>query len=150
MASVHDAAIIARQRVAMFLDMGSISSGDSELLRSVSEPWLAKHLAEGSYLGWLAVREGTVVAGGGVFIRELGPVPGCLRIGRWAHIANIYTAPAHRRRGLARQIMETILHWCKSSAIDQITLTASKDGELLYQKLGFIPTSDMRLGPSGI
>jgi GNAT superfamily N-acetyltransferase len=144
-AGTGDAAIIARHRASMFRDMGSVSAQDSELLRKASEPWLSDLLANGQYLAWLVEHRGTVVAGGGVFVRETGPVPGCYRMGWLAHVANIYTEPTHRRRGLARRLMETILSWCASQGIDQVTLGASDEGRPLYESLGFQPTSEMKL-----
>jgi GNAT superfamily N-acetyltransferase len=142
---VEDAKVIARQRAAMFRDMGSVSAEESELLREASEPWLSSHLADRTYLGWLVEHGGEVVAGGGIFIGELGPVPGCYRMGRRGHIANLYTESAHRRRGLARRLMQTMLNWCESNGIDHVTLAASDEGRPLYESLGFEPTSEMKL-----
>jgi GNAT superfamily N-acetyltransferase len=131
-ADPHDASLIARQRASMFRDMGNVSPEESELLRKASEPWLFELLAGGEYLGWLVEHERTVVAGGGIFVRTLGPLPGCYRVGRWGHIANFYTEPAHRRRRLARRLMETILDWCSSHDIDHVTLATSDEGRPLY------------------
>jgi len=144
-AGVDDAKTIVRHRVSMFRDMGSLPAEKSDLLRDASEPWLCERLNDGDYLGWLVEHRGIVVAGGGIFIRESGPVPGCYRRGRWGHIANMYTEPAHRRRGLARRLMETILDWCVWNGIDQVSLAASDEGRPLYESLGFKPTSEMRL-----
>ena len=96
-------------------------------------------------MGWLVEQRRTVVAGGGIFVRELGPVPGCYRVGRWGHIANLYTEPAHRRHGLARRLMRTMLDWCNSHDIDHVTLAASDEGRPLYESLGFKATSEMKL-----
>ena len=78
-AEPRDAPLIARQRASMFRDMGNVSPEESELLRKASEPWLFELLASGEYLGWLVEHERTVVAGGGILVRTLGPVPGCYR-----------------------------------------------------------------------
>ncbi len=91
------------------------------------------------------LHRGEVVGGGGIHIRDLGPVPGCCEGGRLGHIANIYTDPAHRRRGLARKLMTTILTWAKVEQLDRITLSASADGRPLYEKLGFVTNSEMQL-----
>jgi len=144
-AGPRDAQLVARQRAAMFRDMGSVSPEDAELLRSASEPWLSGLLANGDYIGWLVEHRRIVVAGGGILIRESGPVPGCYRVGRWGHIANLYTEPGHRRRGLARRLMKTILDWCVAHDIDDVTLAASDEGRPLYESLGFKSTSEMSL-----
>jgi GNAT superfamily N-acetyltransferase len=144
-AGAHDAKVVALQRASMFRDMGSVSADESELLRRAGEPWLSGKLTNGDYVGWLVEHRGIVVAGGGIFVRELGPVPGCYRVGRWGHIANLYTEPSHRRRGLARRLMRTILDWCMVYQFDHVTLSASDEGRPLYESLGFSTTSEMSL-----
>jgi GNAT superfamily N-acetyltransferase len=136
-AHAEDAATIAGHRAAMFRDMGDLPAGDFEILRKASEDWLRTRLANGEYLGWLVEEDGAVVAGGGVLLGEMWPSPGCCRVGRWAHVGNVYTERSHRRRGLARSVMGKILQWCSSNAIDYVTLAASREGRPLYESLEF-------------
>lgn len=77
-------------------------------------------------------------------MRERGPAPGCLRVGKWAHIVDAHPEPQCRRQGLARRLM-TILAWCRDSEVDHVTLGASPQGLSLYESLGFKPTSQMKL-----
>jgi GNAT superfamily N-acetyltransferase len=144
-ASPADAEVIARHRALMFRDMGSIPEGDVEEFFAASVPWLNRLLVTGEYVGWLALWGEEVVAGGGLHLRETGPLPGCYHVGRGGHIGNIYTAPEHRRRGLARLIMTRILEWNEINQLNQLTLTASEEGRPLYQSLGFTCTEDMKL-----
>jgi GNAT superfamily N-acetyltransferase len=65
--------------------------------------------------------------------------------GRWGHIASLYTEPSHRRRGLARRLMRTILDWCMVHQVDHVTLSASDEGRPLYESLSFSTTSEMSL-----
>ena len=58
---------------------------------------------------------------------------------------NVYTEPAHRRRGLSRRLMSELIAWCRAHGITRITLHASTDGRPLYEGLGFTPTNEMRL-----
>jgi GNAT superfamily N-acetyltransferase len=138
-ADAGDAATIAQHRAAMFRDMGLLPTDDYDVLCKASENWLAPRLASGEYVGWLVEQNGAVVAGGGVLLREMSPMPGCCRAGRWAHVGNVYTERGQRRRGLARLVMEEILQWCKSNAIDHVTLAASEEGRPLYQLFDFEP-----------
>jgi GNAT superfamily N-acetyltransferase len=140
-----DIPVIAHHRAAMFRDMGSIPEQDYELLRQASAGWVGGLLASRGYAGWLVEHQRAVVAGGGILLSDLAPGPGSYRMSRWAHIVNVYTEPAHRRRGLARQVMQTMLDWCAHESFHFVTLHASDEGRPLYQSLGFVPTNEMRL-----
>jgi GNAT superfamily N-acetyltransferase len=143
-ATAGDVALIARHRAAMFRDMGDVDESGEETLRRNSEPWLAGLFAADAYRGWIVDFGGEPVCGGGAWLRELPPRPGCLAGGRWALVMNVYTDPAHRRRGLAKVLMAEVIAWCSINA-DQVTLAASKEGRPLYEQLGFVATNDMRL-----
>jgi len=127
----------------MFRDMGSIPHDDYERFRHASADWLRAVFVRDGYAGWMVEHQSEIVAGGGVLLREMGPLPGCYRLSRWAHIVNVYTEPAYRRRGLARWIMQIMLDWCTNQAFDLVTLAASDEGRPLYKSLGFVPTNDM-------
>jgi GNAT superfamily N-acetyltransferase len=106
---------------------------------------LKEALASGLYKGWLAqISDGTVLAGGGVL---LSPWPSHPRDPqpRRAHILNLYTYPNHRRKGLARMLMQTMIEWCRQQGFATVSLHASDDGKPLCQVLGFRPTNEMRL-----
>lgn len=141
----EDASIIARHRAWMFRDMGSVNEAECQQLLEVSTPWLASVLKSGEYVGWLVEYEREIVAGGGILLMDLGPRPGWFRMGRGGHIVNVYTEVAHRRRGLARKLVQEILAWCAEQKLDQVTLAASDEGRPLYESLGFVATNDMRL-----
>jgi len=59
---------------------------------------------------------------------------------------NVYTDPDYRRCGIARQLMATIITWCKQQGFARVTLHASGDGRQLYESLGFVDSNEMRLG----
>jgi GNAT superfamily N-acetyltransferase len=76
------------------------------------------------------------VAGAGLTILPWPPGPRD-RSGRLAFVYNVYTERAHRRRGLARRLMETIEDWCRAQGIGQVALQASDEGRPLYESLGY-------------
>jgi GNAT superfamily N-acetyltransferase len=144
-ATVADAGVIAHHRVAMFRDMGVLAEREAPTLHAASEAYLTAALRSGEYLGWLIDVQGQVVAGGGMLIRPLLPRPGRTQGGEEAYVLNVFTEPAHRRRGLARQLMQVILDWCVGRGITRLSLHASDDGRPLYVAMGFLQTNEMRL-----
>jgi GNAT superfamily N-acetyltransferase len=142
-ATVDDAGVIARHRAAMFFEMKYADEVESASIITASIPQLSEMIAKGDYSGWLVEIEEKVIAGGGVMMRRLLPRPGSLQGGEEAYIMNIYTELEHRRRGVARKIMETILEWCGERGFARVTLHPSDEGESLYLNLGFERTKEM-------
>lgn len=139
-----DVEIICAHRRAMFGAMGSarerIAAMDAPFAR-----WLTPRLARGEYCGWLAENaHGTVIAGVGLWLVAGPPTPSDQSLQR-GYVFNVFTEPDFRRRGIARQLMNTVMAWCRANEIRVIALHASDDGRALYASLGFEPTNEMRI-----
>jgi RimJ/RimL family protein N-acetyltransferase len=154
-ASIGDAAVIARHRARMFQDMGDISGQTFDEFLAASQDWTERALARGEYIGWIAAPKSTpdlVVAGAGVQLRKVPPHPcrpprdGEFAQGRHAIVINVFTEPEWRRRGVALLLMEEILRWARQEKLDRLVLHASPQARSLYEKMGFIATSEMRFG----
>jgi len=145
-ATVTDAPIIVHHRRAMFTDMGLADSKDLDAMEATFAPYVMRALGNGSYRGWLAETDGgRVVAGGGLIVHEWPARPGQPSDPRRAYILNVYTEPDHRKRGLARRIVTTIIAWCRAERFWAVSLHASAYGRPLYESLGFEQTNEMRL-----
>ncbi|PXX41458.1 GNAT family N-acetyltransferase [Undibacterium pigrum] len=99
--------------------------------------WLAGTLAAGNYLGLLAQSGDTVVAGAGLSILDWGPIRGDTQ-GHRGRIVNVYTAPDWRRLGIARALVAGVLQLGKERGLKTFNLSASEQGQALYQDLGFV------------
>jgi len=119
----------------MFTDMGV--SFDADAVARPFRAWLQAHMASGSYRAWVVEHDGrTIVAGGGATIIPWPPGPRYPG-DRLAFVYNVYVEPAHRRRGLARRVMESIHAYCRANGITSLALNASADGRPLYESLGY-------------
>ncbi len=143
-ASPADVEVVVSHRLRMFADMGLGDDAARQAAAGASRPLMESALRDGWYHGWLAENGGRVVAGGGVAIVPFPPTPADPNPRR-AWILNMYTDPAHRRRGLATQILEEIVGWCREQGLKQVFLHASAAGRPLYVRAGFEATSEMRL-----
>ena len=134
-ATLADADLLVRHRLAMFTEMAV--AVDAATLDPAFRAWLAEMMPAGTYRAWLAEAAGGEVAGGGGITIIPWP-PGPRYAGdRLAFVYNVYTEPAHRRRGLARLIMDTIHAWCRDEGITSMALNASRDGKPLYESMGY-------------
>jgi GNAT superfamily N-acetyltransferase len=149
-AGLADLETILHHRRSMFRDMGEGSVAELDRMVEVARPWLARALGDGSYCHWLAVdssgadTSGAVAGGGGVLLSPwpANPFDPCTER---AIILNVYTEAGFRRRGIARQVMRVILAWVEARGLRSVNLHASDEGRVLYEKLGFVQTNEMRL-----
>src|SRR5262249_62103030 len=110
---------------------------DGPLLEREFRAWLAETMPAGTYRAWVVEDEaGTIVGGGGITILPWPPGPRYMG-SHLAFVYNVYVEPAHRRRGLARLVMEAIHSWCRANRIASIALNASRDGQPLYEAMGY-------------
>ena len=145
LARISDAEVIARQRVAMFRDMGEIENpDDAAALESSARARLVEQLGSGEYVGWLAEQDATVIGGAGVLIHQYHPSPQNLRGRPTAYVLNVYIDPSHRKQGVATAVMEAIARWCAEQDIPRISLHTSEGGRRLYERLGFAASNEMR------
>lgn len=145
--TLDDIPVILHHRRAMFEDMGRGTPGTLDESIELFRPTLERWLQDGTYRGFLAATaSGEVVGGGGLIVHEwpAGPL-GSRPSEQRAYILNVYTEPAYRRRGIARQIMEAIIECCRREGRCLVFLHASDQGRPIYEAMGFKPTNEMRL-----
>lgn len=58
--------------------------------------------------------------------------------GKVAYIANMFTSPDYRRRGLALEIMDMLVEEARKAGAGEVRLLASEPGRPVYEKYGFI------------
>ena len=144
-ASTADLDTLVLHRRAMFRDMGYSDAAALDSMAAKFRPWLLARMDSGDYLAWLVSGpDGSVAAGAGLWLMDWPPH----MIGtgtRRGNIVNVYTAEPYRRLGLARELMTTVLAWCRDNGTDTVILHASPSGRRLYESLGFQATNEMRL-----
>ncbi|ULQ61170.1 GNAT family N-acetyltransferase [Brucepastera parasyntrophica] len=57
--------------------------------------------------------------------------------GKTGTLLNVFTYPEYRNQGIAATLMKKLIEEAKKENISEIELSATKDGEKLYKKLGF-------------
>jgi GNAT superfamily N-acetyltransferase len=152
-ATAADAPVLGRHRADMFRDMGRLDAATYAPLLLASTEYFARAIPTGEYVAWIATADAmteTVVAGAGVQVRTLLPRPNetgtAVLPGPEGIVLNVYTVPSWRRRGAAELLMRHVLDWSRGRGLGRLVLHASPDGRLLYERLGFVATNEMRYG----
>ena len=104
------------------------------------EKYLVKFIETDEFIGFVAEEDNKIIGTSAVTFYNILPAVHYLN-GKLAYISNIYTIPEYRRRGIAKKLFKLVLDEALFRDCSKVTLHASKDGELVYEKFGFIKTS---------
>lgn len=124
-------------RLALLKELDEIKSDQEEhLIVTATREYLEKALAHNEFLSYMAESNGEAVSISGMVLFKRPPYLENLQ-GVEAYILNMYTAPAHRGKGLARKLLEHSIDESGKHGVKRIWLHASEDGKHLYENMGF-------------
>ena len=144
-ATAADCALIAAHRRAMFAEAGFGTPGDLEIMSQNFHPWVERMIAAGKYVGWVIEDQGEPVASAGFFELEWPPHPFDTASQGRGYLLNFWVEPSHRRRGLAKELVQRAVAESRRRGYRVTTLHASKAGAPVYESLGFRRSSEMML-----
>ena len=52
-------------------------------------------------------------------------------------LANVITLPEHRGKGFGSLLVRDVIEWARSIDVDRVDLSATPDGQRIYEKVGF-------------
>jgi GNAT superfamily N-acetyltransferase len=139
-AGAPDLAVCVQFWHDMLVESGVAGSGFVPEWRERLERHFRGHLSGKTAAWFLAEEDGHVVGTAAAFLNH--HTAGVLR-DAIATLAGVYVAPGHRRRGIARNLTERAIAWCKERSCVQIRLQASQAGRPLYEALGFRTAAEM-------
>ena len=143
-ATLEDIPQLLRHRRGMYEDMGYDDEASLVVMTETSRPYLREAMTNGTLHAWVAEVDKRVIGGGLIIVSPWLSHPYDHQC-RQATVLNVYVDPQFRRRGIARQLMQTMIDWCRRQGFVNVSLHASKFGRPLYESLGFEPTTEMRL-----
>jgi len=142
-AELRDIETLIRFRQELF-EANQKSGIESKAIDGATREYLDAKMKKDQFVAWIAETESEAAACSAVSFYSLPPKPWNLS-GRYAYVSSMFTKPEHRKRGLARQLLQAALEYIKAQGVQQVTLHASQWGESLYSSVGFQPTNEMRM-----
>ena len=113
-----------------------MSGEDIDLAPSLKD-YYVRHMADGTFVSWLAMDEDRIVGTSGMSFVEKPPYFGCPS-GRIGLLSSMYTDPRYRRMGIAKELLSRVVDEARAYGCGTVQITASDMGVLLYTDFGFV------------
>ena len=95
-----------------------------------------RHMADDTFVSWLAMDGDKIVGTSGMSIVEKPPYFGCPS-GRLGLLSSMFTEKDYRRMGIARELLSRVVEEARQRGCGAVHITASDMGVLLYTDFGF-------------
>ena len=95
-----------------------------------------RHMADGTFVSWLAMVDGEIIGTSGMSFVEKPPYfsnPS----GKIGILSSMFTSPKCRRQGIAKELLTRVVNEAKEYGCGAVQITASDMGVLLYTDFGF-------------
>ena len=96
-----------------------------------------RHMADGTFVSWLAVDDEEIIGTSGMSFVEKPPYFGCPS-GKMGLLSSMFTNPNYRRMGIAKELLHRVVEEARKYGCGTIQITSSDMGVKLYKEYGFV------------
>ena len=131
---MSDLDVFIRLRITQLREEGA--KEDIDLVPALRD-YYERHMADGTFVSYLALDGNEIVATSGMSFVERPPYFGCSS-GRLGILSSMYTRPDHRRQGIAKKLLGMVVDEARAYGCGSVWITASDMGVKLYTAFGFV------------
>lgn len=125
-------------RICQLREEGSKENID---LKPALMDYYERHMADGTFISWLAVDGDKIVGTSGMSFVEKPPYFSC-PTGKIGLLSSMFTVNGYRRQGIAKELLTRIVNEVKEYGCGSVQITASDMGVLLYTDFGFVKNNN--------
>ncbi|HOJ29453.1 MAG TPA: GNAT family N-acetyltransferase [Spirochaetota bacterium] len=141
-ATLSDIDDIVTIRMKMLFELGKLETEDgTRKLRSLTRDFFIRKFQTGEFKVFCALKDETIIATTGIQFLERPPLYENPH-GIEAYIMNVYTEPEYRGKGVASKLLEKVIEHAKERKAGRILLHAIGKDKRIYEKAGFVSTTD--------
>ncbi|SCZ81355.1 GNAT family N-acetyltransferase [Pseudobutyrivibrio xylanivorans] len=105
-------------------------------LKSALLEYYHRHMADGTFVSWLAMDGDKIIGTSGMSFVEKPPYFTCTS-GKLGLLSSMYTNPDYRRMGIAKELLDRVVNEARNYGCGSVHITASDMGVKLYTAYGF-------------
>ena len=105
-------------------------------LESALKDFYHRHMADGTFVSWLAMDGDKIIGTSGMSFVEKPPYFSC-PTGKLGLLSSMYTNPDYRRMGIAKELLHRVVEEARNYGCGAVQITASDMGVKLYTAYGF-------------
>ena len=105
-------------------------------LKSALFDFYNRHMADGTFVSWLALDGDKIVGTSGMSFVEKPPYFTCPS-GKLGLLSSMFTDPDYRRMGIAKELLNRVVEEARNYGCGAVHITASDMGVKLYTAYGF-------------
>ena len=109
---------------------------DDADLESALKDFYHRHLADGTFVSWIALDGEKIIGTSGMSFVEKPPYFTC-PTGKLGLLSSMYTDPDYRRMGIAKELLNRVVEEARAYGCGAVHITASNMGVKLYTAYGF-------------
>ena len=118
-----------------YTSVGQTAPKDIDL-KPALEDFYHRHMADGTFVSWLAMDGDKIIGTSGMSFVEKPPYFSC-PTGKLGLLSSMYTDPEYRRMGIAKELLHRVVEEARSYGCGAVQITASDMGVKLYTAYGF-------------
>ena len=123
-----------QMRITQLREEGA--SEDFDLVPALKD-YYNRHLADGTFVSWLALDGEKIIGTSGMSFVEKPPYFSCPS-GKIGLLSSMFTNPNYRRKGIAKELLHRVVEEARAYGCGAIQITASDMGVKLYTAYGFV------------
>lgn len=145
-ANVEEAILIAEHFYKMWLDIGIPEDAIEENWQQIILQFIENARKNLFYQAFVAEVDGIIVGSASCQLYA-GLYPNVIKLNhrKLGYLWGVYVEPAHRRKGIAKQLTNTVVEYLKNIGCTRVVLNASPAGKPVYISLNFIESNAMHL-----
>lgn len=137
--TLSDVQTLVDYRVRFLNELYShVEDDETKVVRESLFRYFTKAIPSGDFIAWIAEIDGKTVATSRMVVWQKPAIYGGVESGRLGYLLNFYTIPEARRKGIATRLLNKLIREARLLGLRYLHLHASKHGESIYKKAGFV------------